>query len=207
MFELVWFSVRARALGSFVSGIAAVICGNLLGQYLDRAKIALRTRARTSFFFILVIQGAWWLWATILVTKFRTTRPTYDWSSNGFGHSFAVFVLLIAGFQMNYLLLYFIITHLARNEPEVIRYAALLRGTESAWQALSYGLSSITIFAEVGGVYFNFALWAVAIWPAWLVVRGFGNVLPIEETRETVEILREGEVAVGEGEGGKEVQI
>jgi hypothetical protein len=207
-YALVWFSVRARALGSFVSGLAAVICGNLLGSYLDRATIALRTRARTSFFFILVIQGAWWLWATILVTKFRTTRPTYDWSSNGFGHSFAVFVLLTAGFQMNYLLLYFIITNLARTEPEVIRYAALLRGTESAWQALSYGLSSLTIFAEVGGVYFNFALWAVAIWPAWLVVRGFGNVLPIEEAREPLGGTKEKGVIVGKSEdGGKEVQI
>lgn len=30
-FDIVWFSVRARALGSFVGGIAAVISGNLLG--------------------------------------------------------------------------------------------------------------------------------------------------------------------------------
>ena len=76
---------------------------------------------------------------------------------------------------MNYLFLYFFITTLAKNEPEVIRYAALLRGTESAWQAVSYGLTSLTLFAEVGGVYFNFALWAVAIWPAWLVLREFGE--------------------------------
>lgn len=60
------------------------------------------------------------------------------------------------------------------NEALVIRYAALLRGTESAWQALSYGLESITVFAEHGGVYMNFGLWAVAIAPAWLVVRHFG---------------------------------
>ncbi|KAF2703624.1 hypothetical protein K504DRAFT_473871 [Pleomassaria siparia CBS 279.74] len=180
-----WFSVRARALGSFVSGIAAVICGNLLGTYLDRITIPLRTRTRTSFFFITTIQGGWWIWATILVTRFRQTRPTYDWASEGFGHSFAIFVLLTAGFQLNYLLLYFIITNLAKDEPQVIRYAALLRGTESAWQAVSYGLSSLTIFAEVGGVYFNFALWAVALWPAWLVIRQFGG--------EEKVVLREGE--------------
>lgn len=76
---------------------------------------------------------------------------------------------------MNYLFLYFFITNLAKDEPEIIRYAALLRGTESAWQALSYGLNSLTIFAEVGGVYFNFALWGVAIYPAWLVLKHFGR--------------------------------
>jgi hypothetical protein len=171
----VWFSVRSRALGSFLSGLVAVVCGNLLGNYLDRTSIPLRVRARTSFCFIAVLQGAWWLWATILVTEFRSTQPTYDWSSAGFGRSFAVFIFLTVGFQLNYLFLYFFIGQLAENEPEVIRYAALLRGTESAWQAISYGITSVTIFAEVGAVYWNFALWAVAIWPAWLVLREFGD--------------------------------
>lgn len=83
---------------------------------------------------------------------------------------------------MNYLFLYFVIGNLAIDEPEVIRYAALLRGSESAWQAISYGITSITLFAQVGAVYWNFALWAVAIWPAWLVIREFGTQgeIPIE---------------------------
>ncbi|OAL43380.1 MFS general substrate transporter [Pyrenochaeta sp. DS3sAY3a] len=179
-----WFSVRARALGSFLSGIIAVTCGNLLGAYLDRTNIALRIRARTTFWTIVVLQGAWWLWATILVTEFRDSQPTYDWSSPGFGRAFAVFIFLTAGFQMNYLFLYFFVSNLAKNEPEVIRYAALLRGSESAWQAVSYGITSITIFAEVGAVYWNFALWAVAIGPAWLVLREFGGerAAAIEQT-------------------------
>lgn len=171
----VWFSVRARALGSFVSGIVAVTCGNLLGAYLDTGRIALKTRARTAFFTVAVFQGGCWIWITVLVTRFRTTQPTYDWSSAGFGKAFAVFVLLTASFQINYLFLYFFITNLAHDEPQIIRYAALLRGTESAWQAVSYGITSVTVFAQVGGVYWNFALWAVAIWPAWLVLRSFGN--------------------------------
>lgn len=111
----------------------------------------------------------------MLVTRFRHTRPTYDWSSPGFGSAFAVFVLLTAAFQVNYLFLYFFVTNLARNEPQVIRYAALLRGTESAWQAISYGITSVTVFAEVGAVYWNFALWGIAIYPAWLVLRHFGE--------------------------------
>lgn len=170
-----WFSVRARALGSFLSGIIAVTCGNLLGTYLDRTSIPLRTRTRTTFWVIVVLQGAWWLWASILVTEFRSSQPTYDWTSHSFGRAFAVFILLTAGFQLNYLFLYFIIGNLAINQQEVIRYAALLRGSESAWQAVSYGITSITVFAEVGAVYWNFALWAVAIAPAWLVLREFGG--------------------------------
>jgi hypothetical protein len=168
-------SVRARALGSLLSGIIAVTTGNILGQYLDRTKIPLRTRARSTFWVIVVLQGAWWLWATVLVTEFRDSKPTYDWLSPGFGRAFAVFIFLTAGFQMNYLFLYFMIGQIAVDEPEVIRYAALLRGTESAWQAVSYGITSVTVFAEVGAVYWNFALWGVAVLPAWLVIEEFGT--------------------------------
>jgi hypothetical protein len=66
-----------------------------------------------------------------------------------------------------------------------VRYAALLRGTESAWQAVSYGTSSIPIMARVGSVYLNFALWAVSIIPAWTVVKHFGNAQNDLEGDET----------------------
>lgn len=98
---------------------------------------------------------------------------------------------MTVGFQLNYLFLYFFIGQLAENEPEVIRYAALLRGTESAWQAVSYGITSVTVFAEVGAIYWNFALWAVAIWPAWLVLREFGEKKTFED-----EIDAKGSVSV-----------
>ncbi|KND89156.1 putative membrane protein C6F6.04c [Tolypocladium ophioglossoides CBS 100239] len=163
-----WFTVRSRALGSFLSGIVAVIGGNLLGYWLDRTNIPLKLRARSSFWAIVTLQGAWWIWATVLVTRFHRTQPTYDWSSDGFGSAFAVFVFLLLGFQ------YFIIHNLAESQEQIVRYAALLRGTESAWQAISYGTESIGIIAQVGGVYLNFALWALAVIPAWLVLRHFG---------------------------------
>jgi hypothetical protein len=70
---------------------------------------------------------------------------------------------------------YFFVTNLATNDEDIVRYAALLRGTESGWQALSYGLTSLTLFAEVGAVYMNFILWALAIFPAYLVLKDFGH--------------------------------
>ncbi|KAM5354101.1 hypothetical protein ACJ41O_000751 [Fusarium nematophilum] len=170
-----WFSVRSRALGSFLGGLIAVIAGNVLGYWLDRTKISLKVRTRWSFGVITTLQGGWWIWATVLVSRFRNTRPTYDWSSDGFGAAFAVFVFLTLGFQLNYLFLYFIIHNLADTQDDIIRYSALLRGTESAWQAVSYGITSKPLFAEVGGVYFNFVLYAVSLFPAWLVLKDFGS--------------------------------
>uniref|UniRef100_A0A8H7N493 Uncharacterized protein n=1 Tax=Bionectria ochroleuca TaxID=29856 RepID=A0A8H7N493_BIOOC len=170
-----WFSVRARALGSFLSGIVAVTGGNLLGAWIDRTTIPLKIRARYAFWVIVTLQGAWWTWATVLVTRYHQTRPTYDWSTPGFGAGFGVFIFLTLGFQLNYLFLYFIVQNLSTDKQEVIRYSAILRGAESAWQAISYGIGSQVIIAEIGAVYLNFGLWAVAILPAWLVIRKLGT--------------------------------
>jgi MFS family permease len=184
-FEALWFTVRARALGSFLSGVVAVIAGNLLGLWLDRTRVSIQRRARSTFAFLSVLQLGLWVWATVLVTRFRHTRPTYDWAdgAHGFSYTFALFLFLVIGFQVNYLYLYFVIGQMTTSPAETVRLAALLRGTESAWQALSYGLNSIAIFGQVGGVYLNFSLWAIALVPAWLVVRTFGTQGQDQERR------------------------
>ncbi|KAF9889370.1 hypothetical protein FE257_007480 [Aspergillus nanangensis] len=169
-----WFSVRARALGSFLSGIMAVTAGNILGAYLDQKWISLKARSRGAFLAILGLQGGWWIWATIIVTEYRKTQPSYDWADAGFGRGFALYLFWVAGFQVNYMFLYFVVGNLADDEEEVVRIAGLLRGTESAVQAISYGLSSIPIMASVGSIYLNFGLWAVSLLPAWMVIKEFG---------------------------------
>jgi MFS family permease len=106
-YNSMWFSVRSRALGSFVSGIMAIVAGNLLGAFLD-SKLALKLRSRAGFALILALQGAWWLWGTIIVTDFhsRETSPTFDWEDAGFGRGFPLYLFWVVGFQLNYMFLY-----------------------------------------------------------------------------------------------------
>lgn len=78
-YQNLWFSVRSRALGSFVSGIAALTGGNLVGAFLDSRAISLKTRTRATFIGILTLQGGLWIWGTVLATEFNKTQPTYDW--------------------------------------------------------------------------------------------------------------------------------
>ena len=89
---------------------------------------------------------------------------------------------------------YFVVGEIARSEGEIVRIAALLRGTESAWQALSYGLNAVPIFAQVGGVYLNFSLWFLALIPAWLVIRKIGVSLG---DRKVVRDQRNASIAEG----------
>lgn len=61
------------------------------------------------------------------------------------------------------------------TEPaDIIRIGGLLRATESAAQAVSYGLNAVQSFGLVGASALNFALWGVSLFPAWLVVREIG---------------------------------
>lgn len=77
----------------------------ILQYYIDRTKIALKLRARYGFFIILALSGAFWIWATVIVTEYTRTKPTLDWSDPGFGRGFGVFIFLTLGFQLNYLYL------------------------------------------------------------------------------------------------------
>ena len=105
-YEDLWFSVRARALGSFLSGILALTVGNVLGAFLDMQKLSLKLRTRSAFIVILTLQGGWWLWATVITTEFRRRQPVYDWADPGFGKGFALFLVWVAGFQLNYMFLF-----------------------------------------------------------------------------------------------------
>lgn len=104
-YQGLWFTVRARALGSFLAGIVALIAGNLLGAFIDNKRFSLKSRGRASFFIVLGLQGGWWIWATVIVTEFRRTKPLYDWVDPGFGKGFALFLFWIIGFQLNYMFL------------------------------------------------------------------------------------------------------
>ncbi|KAI5828244.1 MFS general substrate transporter [Schizophyllum commune Tattone D] len=169
-----WFTVRSRALGSFVSGLAAAVAGNLMGRLLDNDRWSHRFRARTSFFITITLQGALLAWNVANSWFYIRSSPHYDWSDSGFGNGFAVFVLQVANFQICYMALFWYCGELAETPEEVVRIAGLLRATESASQAVSYGLSSIPSFAHIGGAALNLGIWGVAVVPGWLIVRQIG---------------------------------
>lgn len=101
------YTVRARALGSFLSAVVSILAGNLFGLLLDAKRFNLQQRARYAFFLVMGLQGAWWTWSIVINNEFRKTGAVYDWSDAGFGKGFGSFLAIAAGFQLNYMFLYF----------------------------------------------------------------------------------------------------
>lgn len=105
-YSSLWFSVRGRSLGSFVSGLAAALAGNLFGRVLDSKRLSLKQRGRAGFFISASLRGAFMAWNVGVSFWLCSFRPTYDWVDSGFGMPFALFVLQIANFQVNYMFLF-----------------------------------------------------------------------------------------------------
>ncbi|KAM0788879.1 hypothetical protein ACM66B_002963 [Microbotryomycetes sp. NB124-2] len=201
------YSVRARALGSFLSAIVAITLGNALGWYLDRTGIPLKTRARTAFGVIVTLQGAWWIWSTVIQNEFHRTGARYDWTDAGFGRGFALYLMLVGGFQLNYMLCYFLVGSIVEEPADIVRIGGLLRATESGAQAVSYGLNAVKTFSTVGSSSLNFGLWGVAVIPAWIVVSQIGVKYFGRGEKETAQarLLAEGKT-VASSETSSEVE-
>lgn len=65
--------------------------------------MSLKLRARSAFAISAFGQGALFAWNIGLSTYLNRVMPSYDWVSSGFGAPFALFVLQVANFQVNYM--------------------------------------------------------------------------------------------------------
>lgn len=111
--------------------------------FLDRHRISLKTRARAGFAFLMTTRGAWWIWSTLMQTKYKST-VALDWADTNFGRALALYVLLGASFQTHYLFLYFLVQNgevhtpnltlmiVVKTKADAPRAAGLLRAVESA---------------------------------------------------------------------------
>ncbi|WFD29880.1 hypothetical protein MSPP1_000894 [Malassezia sp. CBS 17886] len=94
------FSVRARALASFLSAIVACIANFLLGFFLDRTSITMNLRAKLGFGIVFVLQVGWWIFAIVMMNRYHGVPDSVDWNEDGFSALFAVCMMLQMGYNM-----------------------------------------------------------------------------------------------------------
>ena len=170
-----YFTVRSRALGSLLAAITASLSNFALGFFLDWKKPTVNARGRSAFITIYTLQAGWWAWAIYIMNKYHNTvpKPTFDWTSPGYGAGFGVYIFLQIGFNVMYELNYWLAGNVSDDPADIIRLASIVRGVESAGQCVSYGINSTSWRLDaVAGL--NTAQWALSIVPAWLVVRKIG---------------------------------
>ena len=165
-YETQFFSVRARALASFLGSVVSMFSGLLLGFLFDRKSVSNKNKARIGFCIIEILQGGIFIWSTINTFYFEKEDRNYnvfDWSDPGFGKAFGVLMFSDIATQLTSLYLYYLIGNLANNPQEIIRLSAIMRGSESASEAVSYGLNAVNDLITIPNNAINFGLWAISL--------------------------------------------
>lgn len=177
-YNATYFTVRARALASLVASTCVIISNFSLGFWLDWRKPTLNTRAVGAFVFIYAFELSLYIYAMIVTKEYESMDPSpvLDWSDPGFGHGVCVYILMLVGFNLMYDYLYWLVGTINRDGADLIRLSAVIRGIESAGQAISYGINSIDTFALSGAVAVNLSFFAACIIPSAFVIYKVGII-------------------------------
>ncbi|KAL2862215.1 major facilitator superfamily domain-containing protein [Aspergillus lucknowensis] len=173
-----YFTVRSRALGSFLSAIVGSLATWLGGSLVDIPWTKDRkVRAVSTYTLIALLNSTTWIWAVIIQNEYRVTNPVLDWADqHTFGRGFGLYLFerISLGLVENYI--YWCIGNLADGPDELIRYSSLLRGIETAGVAVGFGVQAVPT-ALIATASINFGLWVFALpfsfWATLQVVRKF----------------------------------
>lgn len=159
-----YFTVRSRALGSFLSAVVGTLATWTTGTLLDLPWLKNRkTRAISTYIFIAALNSATWIWAVYIQNEYRHTNPILDWGNQRtFGRGFGLYLFerISLGMIENYI--YWCIGNLSDSPGDQIRYSSLLRGIETAGVAVGFGVQAVpTILIATASI--NFALWFIAL--------------------------------------------
>jgi MFS family permease len=159
-----YFTVRSRALGSFMSAIVGTLATWLGGSMVDLPWLRNRKhRAIITFALIAVMNSATWIWAVIIQNEYRHTNPVLDWGNQrAFGRGFGLYLFerISLGLVENYI--YWCIGNLSDSPGDQIRYSSLLRGIETAGVAVGFGIQAVPT-ALIATACINLGLWFIAL--------------------------------------------
>jgi MFS family permease len=159
-----YFTVRSRALGSFMSAVVGTLATWLGGSLVDIAWTKRRqTRALATFALIAALNSATWIWAVYIQNEYHHTKPVLDWGvQSTFGRGFGLYLFerISLGIVENYI--YWCISNLSDSPGDQIRYSSLLRGIETAAVAVGFGVQAVpTVLIATASI--NLAFWFIAL--------------------------------------------
>lgn len=173
-YNATYFTVRSRALASLVASTCVIVANFALGFFLDWRKLTLNCRAIVAFVLIYAFELSLYIYAMVVNKQYenRAKPPVLDWADDGFGRGVCVYILMLVGFNLMYDYLYWLVGTVNRDGGDIIRLSAVVRGVESAGQAISYGINSIdqSRFPLSGAVAVNLSFFAACIIPSAFVV-------------------------------------
>ncbi|KAL4931009.1 major facilitator superfamily domain-containing protein [Aspergillus undulatus] len=172
-----YFTVRSRALASFLTAVVGAAANIITGTILDLKYFSREARSKSVYIFVLTFVTAAWTWNAIVETKLSRTAdpPAFDLGDGPFFNSaFTVYMFFKFFYEVLQTYIYWLMAEIkgAQADGDVARTTGILRSWESIGSTIAYAVGA-THWPNVNQMALGFALWGFTI--PFTVLAVFGN--------------------------------
>ncbi|KAJ5385034.1 Major facilitator superfamily domain general substrate transporter [Penicillium concentricum] len=183
-----YFTVRSRALASFLTAVVGATANVVTGIFLDLKFFSRGTRSKIVYIFVLVFITAAWTWNAITETKLSRMAepPAFDLGDGPFFNSaFTVYIFFRFFYEVLQTYIYWLMAEIkgAQADGDIARTTGILRSWESIGSTIAYAVGA-THWANLNQMILGFALWGFTIPFTLLAVFGDWNVSDTLEVEE-----------------------
>ncbi|OQD66643.1 hypothetical protein PENPOL_c004G00794 [Penicillium polonicum] len=187
-----YFTVRSRALASFLTAVVGAAANISTGLFLDLKFFSRGTRSKIVYIVVLVFVTASWVWNAVVETKLSRMAepPAFDLGDGPFFNSaFTVYIFFRFFYEVLQTYIYWLMAEIkgAQGDGDIARTTGILRSWESIGSTIAYAVGA-THWPNLNQMALGFALWGVTIPFTLLAVFGNWNVaqtIGVEEEEQT----------------------
>jgi hypothetical protein len=165
-----YFTVRSRALASFLTAIIGALANILTGFVLDIKSFERPLKSKAVYIFVLATVTGSWVW--------MAEAPSFDIGDGAFFNSaFAVYLCFKFFYEILQTYIYWLMAEIkgAQGDGDIARTTGILRSWESIGSTIAYAVGA-THWPNQNQMILGFALWAFTIPFTLLAVFGNWNV-------------------------------
>ncbi|KAL4954415.1 major facilitator superfamily domain-containing protein [Aspergillus filifer] len=183
-----YFTVRSRALASFLTAVVGAAANLITGTILDLKYFSREARSKSVYIFVLVFVTAAWTWNAIVETKLSRMEeaPAFDLGDGPFFNSaFTVYMFFKFFYEVLQTYIYWLMAEIkgAQADGDVARTTGILRSWESIGSTIAYAVGA-THWPNLNQMALGFALWGFTIPFTLLAVFGNWNQSDTAEAQE-----------------------
>jgi hypothetical protein len=175
-----YFTVRSRALASFLTAIIGALANILTGFVLDVKNFERPLKSKAVYIFVLATVTGSWIWMAVVQVRLTSMSeaPSFDIGDGAFFNSaFAVYLCFKFFYEILQTYIYWLMAEIkgAQGDGDIARTTGILRSWESIGSTIAYAVGA-THWPNQNQMILGFALWAFTIPFTLLAVFGNWNV-------------------------------
>ncbi|KAJ5313488.1 uncharacterized protein N7443_000372 [Penicillium atrosanguineum] len=174
-----YFTVRSRALASFLTAVVGATANISTGIILDLKYVSREARSKAVYVFVLVFVTAAWIWNAVTQVKLSrmAETPAFDLGDGPFFNSaFTVYIFFKFFYEVLQTYVYWLMAEIrgAQGDGDIARTTGILRSWESIGSTIAYAVGA-THWPNLNQMILGFALWGFTIPFTILAVFGHWN--------------------------------